>query len=113
MTRLRCLLGHSWRATITAGGRSVLVSCGRGCSAGPDLIPITTAPTAATPTRPAAAVLYDAWSGQLAGPIAVDVAEVLALATVLLGVAVKPDEDPRRLLDVLSLALIDPDRKTR
>jgi hypothetical protein len=110
--RLRCILGHAWRASVTSGGRSVLVTCNH-CTAGPDLIPITTAPTAATPTRPAAAVLYDTWSGQLTGPIAVDVAEVLALATVLLGCAVKPDEDPRRLLDVLSLALIDPDRETR
>jgi hypothetical protein len=57
-------------------------------------------------------VLYDAWTGQLVGPITVDVAEVLAYATVLLGVAAK-DEDPQRLLDVLSLAMLDPDRRPR
>jgi hypothetical protein len=65
------------------------------------------------PTRPAASVLYDAWSGQLTGPIAVDVAEVLALAIALVGVAVKPGEDPRRILDVLALAHLDPDRNPR
>ena len=42
--RLRCrLLGHSWRASVTAGGRAVLVSCNWGCSIGPDLVPITKA----------------------------------------------------------------------
>jgi hypothetical protein len=109
--RLRCLLGHSWRAAIIAGGRHILVTCGRGCSVGLDLIPIAKAQHVALlpPTRPAAAVLYDAWTGQLTGPIAVDVAEVLAYATALLGLATK-DDDPRRLLDVLSLAMIDPDR---
>jgi hypothetical protein len=113
VTGLRCWLGnHSWRANITAGGRSVLVSCKR-CSQGPDLIPISNRQHANDlPTRPAAGVIYDAWSGQLTGPIAVDVAEVLALAAVLLGVATK-GEDPRQLLDTLSLAMIDPDRETR
>jgi hypothetical protein len=111
--RLRCFLRkHSWRATITAGGRSVLVSCRR-CTTGPDLVPITSVRSDAMPTRPAASVLYDAWSGQLTGPIAVDVAEVLALAIALVGVAVKPGEDPRRILDVLALAHLDPDRNPR
>jgi hypothetical protein len=63
------------------------------------------------PTRPAASVVYDAWSGQLVGPIAVDVAEVLALAAVLLGVATK-GEDPRQLLDTLALVRLDPDLGT-
>jgi hypothetical protein len=65
------------------------------------------------PTRPAATVIYDAWTGTLTGPVAVDVAEVLAYAIALLGLAVKPGRDARQLLDVLSLARIDPDRETR
>jgi hypothetical protein len=57
-------------------------------------------------------VVYDLWAGQLTGPIAVDVVEALTLATVLLGVAAR-GQDPRRLLDVIATAHLDPDRETR
>jgi hypothetical protein len=63
------------------------------------------------PTRPAAAVLYDLWRGELVGPLAVDVGEVLAISAGILGLALKPGEDPQRLLDVLALAHVDPDRE--
>ena len=112
--RLGCLLGHAWRASITAGGRSVLVSCRRGCSAGPDLVPIEsngTVTAVAIPTRPATEALYAVWSGQpITTPYTVDAADMMALALILLGVAVKPGEDPRRLLDVLACVHLDPDR---
>jgi hypothetical protein len=111
--RLRCLLlGHSWRASVTAGGRAVLVSCNRGCSIGPDLVPIAKAQHASLlpPTRPAASVLYDVWSGRpLDQTVTVDTADIFAVALVLVGVAAK-GEDPRALLDVLTLAHLDPDR---
>jgi hypothetical protein len=111
--RLRCLLGkHAWRASIVAGGRSVLVSCRR-CTAGPDLIPIT-APAAdgvlhgVRPTRPAATVLYDIWAGRpLDQTTNVELGDIFAVALTLLGLI---PGDPRRLLDVLALIHLDPDR---
>jgi hypothetical protein len=114
VTGLRCWLrGHAWCATITGGGRSVLVSCNH-CTASPDLVPIANVAAAALPTRPAAEALYNLWSGQpITTPYRVDAAELMTLALVLLGVAVKPGEDPRRILDVLALAHLDPDRETR
>jgi hypothetical protein len=112
MSRLRCLLGrHAWCATITAGGRSVLVSCRR-CTTGPDLVPIPAAAAAAAsvPTRPAATVLYDIWSGRPLDPtVTVELADLFAVALTLLGLV---PGDPQRLLDVLTLVKLDPDRSS-
>jgi hypothetical protein len=112
VTGLRCLLGrHSWRASITAGGRSVLVSCRR-CTRGPDLVPVSNPAHVRDlpPTRPAATVLADLWAGRpLDQTVTVDISDIFAVALVLLGVAAK-GEDPRALLDVLTLAHLDPDR---